>query len=240
MANVGNCSRIGVLIVEDHVLTRLGLKVALNKAEDIVVVGEAGDGEEAVRLALSLNPDVILMDVGMPIMDGIQAVQRITEHNHKARVIMLTQHDSDSDIMASLAAGACGYCLKDVQPDRLFTAIRAVNAGDAWLDAAIAGRVLARYGANLTVADDSQMQAIVKNSAELSTKTAPAPLLEPLSARENEVLSLIVSGLANQQIADKLVISLATVKTHVRNILNKLAVDDRTQAAVQAMRRGLV
>ncbi|MBU6454594.1 MAG: response regulator transcription factor [Cyanobacteria bacterium REEB67] len=190
---------------------------------------------------------------------------------------MLTQHDNDSDILASLAAGASGYCLKDVEPERLYTAVRSVREGDAWLDASIASRVLRHY-ANLTAesgaghadnggteageslprdggrgfaADDvAHAQVSGDSHEERSSALAveddcapeemdrPAP--EPLSPRELEVLRLIVAGLSNQEIADKLFISLATAKTHVRNILNKLAVDDRTQAAVHAMRRRLV
>jgi len=232
---------IKVLLVEDHALTRLGLKAALKRTIDIEVIGEAANGEEAVRAAEKLRPDVILMDVGMPVMDGIQAAKQIVANDAEVRVIMLTQHDNDHDILASLSAGASGYCLKDVEPERLYTAIRAVNAGDAWLDASIAGRVLKYY---MTPASQPQKGRAVAAPEMSSTQEAPnsldRPLVEPLSPRELEVLKLIVEGLSNQEIADKLIISLATSKTHVRNILNKLAVDDRTQAAVHAMRRGLV
>lgn len=164
------------------------------------------------------------------------------------KVIMLTQHDNDRDILASLAAGASGYCLKDVEPERLYTAIRSVNTGDVWLDSAIASRVLKFYtsqqGQSAIPINDKEAQStkqLAAYSSSASTQQAlDRPFPEALSARELEVLKLIVDGLSNQEIADKLVISLATAKTHVRNILNKLAVDDRTQAAVHAMRRGLV
>lgn len=231
---------VKVLLVEDHSLTRMGLKTALSRTVDITVVGEASNGQEAIAAAKKLNPDVILMDVGMPVMDGIQATRQILSDNPDCRIIMLTQHDNDRDILASLAAGASGYCLKDVAPERLYTAIRTVNAGDAWLDAAIAGRVLKHY------ANDGIRPELARPTPGAVTRTSPLPesmdrpFAEPLSARELEVLKLIVDGLSNQQIADKLIISLATAKTHVRNILNKLAVDDRTQAAVHAMRRGLI
>jgi DNA-binding NarL/FixJ family response regulator len=237
-------SAIRVLLVEDHALTRMGLKVALERATDIVVVGEASNGEEAVERAESLKPDVILMDVGMPVMDGIQAAKAIVTAYPVSKIVMLTQHDNDSDILASLAAGASGYCLKDVKPERLYMAIRSVNAGDAWLDATIAGRILRHYGSTSEPAKPEQSAAPTAEPAVQNLpKTAqsfdrPAP--EPLSPRELEVLKLIVEGLSNQAIADNLIISLATAKSHVRNILNKLAVDDRTQAAVHAMRRGLV
>lgn len=237
---------IKVLLVEDHTLTRMGLKTALKRTDDIKVVGEASNGEEAVTAADSLRPDVILMDVGMPVMDGIQAAKKILGNNPAIKVIMLTQHDNDRDILASLAAGASGYCLKDVEPERLYTAIRSVNAGDAWLDATIASRVLRHYTnrepqpveAKQSVTEE--LPAAPQPTTTISKETLDRPFAEPLSQRELEVLKLIVDGLSNQEIADKLIISLATAKTHVRNILNKLAVDDRTQAAVHAMRRGLV
>lgn len=273
---------INVLLVEDHQLTRLGLKVALHRTKDIHVIGEASNGQEAVTMAEKLKPDVILMDVGMPVMDGIQAASQIVGRDSTMKIIMLTQHDNDADIMASLAAGASGYCLKDVEPDRLYTAIRAVSTGDVWLDSAVASRVLKHYSVNTAQASvlleaapltsgnngspssdknspsenyfastaspygsgDQAMQGQheTQESQEQSAATTgidrPAP--EALSPRELEVIKLIVDGMSNQEISDRLVVSLATTKTHVRNILNKLAVDDRTQAAVHAMRRGLV
>ncbi|CAN5473298.1 response regulator transcription factor [soil metagenome] len=245
---------IAVLIVEDHALTRIGLKTALKRTEDIQVIGEAADGEEAVAQAEKLQPNVILMDVGMPVMDGIQAAKIIIPKNPNIRIIMLTQHDNDRDILASLAAGASGYCLKDVAPERLYTAIRSVNAGDTWLDASIASRVLKHYSQPLgtpqprleekfeVVAEKpaAMRPAVSSNKSTELSEFLERPLPDALSPRELEVLKLIVDGLSNQEIADKLTISLATAKTHVRNILNKLAVDDRTQAAVHAMRRGLV
>jgi DNA-binding NarL/FixJ family response regulator len=219
----------------------MGLKAALKRTEDIAVIGEAANGEEAVQAAESMNPDVILMDVGMPVMDGIEASRKILTKNPSVKIIMLTQHDNDSDIMASLAAGASGYCLKDVAPERLYTAIRSVNSGDAWLDATIASRVLKHYTSQTEPADLQQStSAPPAGKPSYLAQEMDRPLAEALSPRELEVLKLIVDGLSNQDIADKLFISLATAKTHVRNILNKLAVDDRTQAAVHAMRRGLV
>lgn len=231
---------IKILLVEDHALTRMGLKAALRRTPDLQVEGEASNGQEAIELAAKQQPDVILMDVGMPVMDGIQAARKILAENQDIRIIMLTQHDNDQDILASLAAGASGYCLKDVEPERLYTAIRSVAAGDAWLDAAIAGRVLKNYTLNSMPAEVSTPKTSAQVTGESSRSKTPDPYVEPLSQRELEVLGLIVDGHSNQQIADKLIISLPTAKTHVRNILNKLAVDDRTQAAVQAMRRGLV
>jgi DNA-binding NarL/FixJ family response regulator len=239
---------VKVLLVEDHTLTRMGLKAALKRSSDISVIGEASNGEEAIECAERLQPNVILMDVGMPLMDGIQAAKQIVVKHPDIKIIMLTQHDNDQDILASLAAGASGYCLKDVEPERLYTAIRSVNTGDVWLDSAIANKVLKFYTSQTSALPASgTVQSREEAKAQLSPSasnvvqdTLDRPFPEQLSTRELEVLKLIVNGLSNQQIADKLVISLATAKTHVRNILNKLAVDDRTQAAVHAMRRGLV
>lgn len=245
---------IRILLVEDHALTRVGIKTVLKRESDLIVVGEASNGEEAVREAALLKPDVILMDVGMPIMDGIQASKKIMESGSSAKIIMLTQHDNDQDVMASFTAGASGYCLKDVEDSRLYMAIRTVKAGDAWLDTAIASKVLKLYSQRSPqlAAADAEENLNSEPAAALAIATEERkdaldeghvpdrPYVEPLSARELEVLGLIVEGLSNQQISDKLFISLPTTKTHVRNILNKLAVDDRTQAAVHALRRGIV
>lgn len=236
--NTGSMSEAGkqirILLVEDHLLTRIGLKAVIERTADLKVVGEAEDGEQAINAVEELNPDLILMDVGMPILDGIEASKRIKEKHPDTAIVMLTSHDNERDIFASLAAGAGGYCLKDVEPERLYQAIRSVNAGDIWLDSTIAGKVLKQYNNATQV----EVHTSEPSKAPLSKKEQNLP--EPLSPRELEVLNLLVEGLSNQEIADKLIISLATAKTHVRNILNKLAVDDRTQAAVQAMRRGLV
>lgn len=249
---------IKILLVEDHALTRIGIKTVLKRTPDLKVIGEASNGEEAVAATQALSPDIILMDVGMPVMDGIQAAKKIVENGSSSKIIMLTQHDNSQDILASLSAGASGYCLKDVEEERLYAAIRTVFAGDAWLDAGIASKVLKLYGgaAPPQVDEDTHSENVKLPKAEDESHTAEQkqetgddlrktyipdrPYAEPLSPRELEVLTLIVDGLSNQQIADKLIISLPTTKTHVRNILNKLAVDDRTQAAVHAMRRGLV
>jgi DNA-binding NarL/FixJ family response regulator len=217
---------IKILIVDDHPLSRIGLKYLLEEASDMVIVGEAMNGEEAVSMITDVNPNVILMDVGMPIMDGILAAKTILAKNPGIRIIMLTSHDSEQDIFASLAAGASGYCLKDVNQNRLFTAIRSVFAGDLWLDTAIAGKVVGAISSSrLTWSAGGKGQP---NSGET------------LSQRELEVLNLLVEGLSNQQIADRLIIGLETVKTHIKHILDKLAVSDRTQAAIKALREGIV
>lgn len=230
--NIMNAQKIRILLVEDHLLTRIGLKTVIERQPDFSVVGEAENGQEAVRKVGELHPNIVLMDVGMPVMDGIEAAKEIKDKHKDVEVIMLTSHDNERDIFASLAAGAGGYCLKDVEPERLYSAIRSVVAGDIWLDSAIASKVLKQY--------PTAAPTCATANGTQSPGKAQQPLPEPLSPRELEVLALLVEGLSNQEIADKLIISLATAKTHVRNILNKLAVDDRTQAAVSAMRRGLV
>lgn len=286
---VSEQEKIKVLLAEDHALTRIGLKTVLSRTSDIVVIGEAENGQDAIDKVQTLSPDVVLMDVGMPVMDGIEAAGKLKVSHPHVNIIMLTSHDNDSDIFASLSAGAGGYCLKDVLPERLYTAIRSVNAGDIWLDSSIASRVVRLYsgsgaasnagnisnlghaggspssagnfssgtgggaastGSTFTGSTFSGSERTAPEAGQPSRESTPTStfahhpampeLPEPLSPRELEVLSLLVEGLSNQQIADRLIISLATAKTHVRNILNKLAVDDRTQAAVQAMRRGLV
>lgn len=237
-----NLSTISVLLVEDHLLTRVGLKAVLTRTSDIKVIAEAGNGEDAVKLAHELKPNLVLMDVGMPVMDGIEAAKIIREKDPDIHVVMLTSHDNERDIFASLSAGAAGYCLKDVAPERLYAAIRCVNSGDVWLDSNIANKVIKKYSPAQTkqAANEIQTEATAQIKSKEIAANTESKLVEPLSSRELEVLNLIVEGLSNQEIADKLIISLATAKTHVRNILNKLAVDDRTQAAVSAMRRGLV
>lgn len=233
-----NTNEIEVVLVEDHLLTRIGLRTVLERTSDIRVIGEAENGAIAVQLVRELRPDVVLMDVGMPQLDGIEAARQICSENPCQRIIMLTSHDGEEDIFAALAAGAGGYCLKDVAPERLYTAVRSIHAGDVWLDSAIAHKVLGHYAAEKNV---KLRKPAEKPPGENGKAPADLPgLPDPLSNREMEVLKLLVEGCSNQEIANRLVISLATAKTHVRNILNKLTVDDRTQAAVQAMRRGLV
>lgn len=233
-------STITVLVVEDHYLTRTGLKMVVENSADFIVVGEADTGVAAIECAHQLQPDVILMDVSMPEMDGIDAARHIKQLNSRISIIMLTSNEDEEAICASLAAGASGYCLKDVQPERLYAAIKSVHEGDVWLDATIAAKVLKFYaGAGKSEARSAhtQVTAAAAAAAAAATSGEKSGLLSP---RESEVIQLLVEGFSNQQIAERLVISLPTAKSHVRSILNKLAVNDRTQAAVQAMRRGLV
>jgi DNA-binding NarL/FixJ family response regulator len=215
-------SAITVLIVEDQEIARVGLKVILEATYGLKVLGLAQDGQEAVAMAAELKPNVILMDIGLPVLNGIDATKQIKSQNECQRVIMLTSHDDDRHVFAALSAGADGYCLKEAPSQQLVMAIRAVAEGVAWLDPGIASRVLKSVGQGGREKDEEKSSA------------------SSLSTRELDVLRLVVDGLTNQEIADKLVLSVETVKTHMRHIMEKLAVSDRTQAAVKAMREGLI
>lgn len=211
-----------ILLAEDHDELRLGMSILLRKADSFEIAGEARNGREAVELARKISPDVILMDVGMPVMDGIESCRIIKSQLPDVKVVMLTSHDSEQDVFAALAAGANGYCLKETDIQRLIIAIRSVFAGDLWLDSAIAEKVLG---------------LVRERSINQSQQRFPHINLSP---RELEVLKLIVEGLSNNQIGEKLNISLDTVKSHIRHIMDKLSVSDRTQAAVRALRSGLI
>lgn len=217
-----------VLIVEDHPHMRRSLKRLFDTSDEITVVGEACDGRQGVDLCSKLKPDVVLLDVGMPVMDGIEACRMMRLNDTDAKIIMLTSHDNERDIFASLAAGANGYCVKGTDFTHLLKIVQSVAAGELWLDSAIAGKVLRV----LPTADS-------KLVSKSQSKERDA-VYEELSKREIEVLELIVEGLSNADIAQRMGIGRETVKTHIKGILNKLAVSDRTQAAIKALRSGLV
>ena len=208
---------IRLLIVDDHAIIRAGLQALLQVVPDIEVVGEAINGREAVDLAEKLAPDVILMDLVMPEMDGIQAIRKILSNQPQARILVLTTFSGEDKVFPAIKAGAMGYQLKDSSPQELVEAIREVNRGQASLHSLIARKVL----------DE------VLNPPDLS------PTRAPLTQREVEVLRLIAEGLENREIAERLVLSDATVRTHVSNILGKLHLASRTQAALYALREGL-
>lgn len=212
--------QISIMLVEDHQITRMGLRFALEQISDIKVVAEAEDGNSAVTTALQVKPNVILMDIGLPGLNGIDAAQQIKAKDATIGIVMLTSHSLDEDILAALAANCDGYCLKDVAADQLINAIRTVNRGGIWLDPSIAKRVI---------------RAFVEQKP-LSTPVSSCTLTE----RELEVLALVVEGLSNQEIAERLILSTETIKTHMRHLMEKLSVSDRTQAAVKALRTGLV
>lgn len=208
-----------ILLAEDHVVTRLGLRMFLEGAGNMKVAGEANNGEEALSLVNELKPDVVLMDVSMPIMDGIEAAKQLRQRHPDLKIIMMTSSKNEEDVFASLAAGANGYCTKEVSDDRLLTAIATVVRGDLWLDASIAGKVLQALPAPHNAEPQEQ---------------------ESLSEREREVLTLLVEGVSNAEISKRLYITNNTVKSHIKHILEKLSVSDRTQAAVKAIREGLI
>ncbi len=212
---------IRIFLVEDQELFRHGLKSALQCDIRFEIAGEASDGEAAVAQIRIQKPDIVLMDIGLPGIDGIEATRRVHADNPHIRVMMLTSHEHEDEIFAALTAGANGYCIKDTPGERLKQAIVAVADGAAWLDPRIAKIFLGAVG----------------NRNGSPTEADPD---SPLSHRETEVLKLMGDGLSNKEIADQLVISVSTVRTHVEHILEKLAVSGRTEAAVKAMRKGWI
>lgn len=214
---------IRVLLVDDQALFREGLGTLLSLQQGIEVVGEAGNGQEALNIAASLKPDVILMDLRMPMLDGVAATRILKERGNPARVIVLTTFDDDETVFDGLRAGAVGYLLKDVASEKLVEAIHAAARGESFLQPSIAAKVLAEF-------------------ARLDERATPPPqsLVEPLSERELEILRRMASGGSNKEIAVALFITEGTVKNHVTNILGKLGVRDRTQAALRARELGII
>jgi DNA-binding NarL/FixJ family response regulator len=213
---------IRVVVADDQEIVRAGFAALLATQQDVTVVGTARDGEEAVRVCLEQRPDVVLMDVRMPAMDGIEATRRLTADGSGPRVIILTTFDLDDYVYDALSAGASGFLLKDAGAERLFDAVRVVAAGDALLAPGVTRRLIAEF-------------------ARMRPRLPPRPEgLEELTERETEVLRLIAEGLSNMEIADRLVVSDETVKTHVSHVLGKLDLRDRTQAVVIAYESGLV
>lgn len=219
---------INVLLVEDHELFRMGLSMVLNKAEGINLVAEAIDGFEGVRKAREFAPDVILMDIGLPNMDGIEATERIKDFLPETKILIFTSRNGEDDILSAFSAGADGYIMKGATPEQTITAIKAVNEGVGWIDPAIAKIVFSNLG-------KSNSKDSVTNSISEKEKNVYG-----LTERELDVLKLMTEGLSNPQIADNLVITRATAKAHVHSILQKLCAATRTQATVKAMKEGLV
>jgi DNA-binding NarL/FixJ family response regulator len=213
---------VRVLLCDDQALVRSGFRMILDAREDIEVVGEAQDGAQAIELALRRRPDVILMDVRMPRLDGVEATRRLVEGGSQARIVILTTFDLDEYVYEALRAGASGFLLKDVQPDQLVEAIRVVARGEALLAPTVTRRLLDRFA-----------QALPGAPGE------PPPELSSLTERELEVLALLASGLSNAELAERLFLSETTVKTHVSSILRKLGLRDRVQAVVLAYQAGL-
>lgn len=215
---------IRVLLADDQALFREGLDTLLSVHKDIEIVGQASNGQEAVDLALKLRPDVILMDMQMPILNGIGATRRLKQSLPECRVIMLTTFNDNETIFDALRAGAVGYLLKDVGSAQLAESIRATVKGESILDPSVAAKVVAEF---------SRVSSLVP-------ATSSGVLPEPLSEREIELLRLIASGLSNKEIAETLFITEGTVKNHITHILGKLSVRDRTQAALRAKEIGLI
>lgn len=219
-----------VLLVEDHKMVRLGLSLVFEHCQDISLIGEAEDGKNGVKMALDLKPDVVLMDIGLPEMDGIQATSIIKKANPDIKVLIFTSRESEDDVFDSLSAGADGYIMKGANEDQMINAIKAVAEGTAWLDPAIARLVLS----NVRKHSSAPAAAIEPSNKTLSKN------VYGLTDRELEVLALIVEGMNNLEISKKLFITLSTAKAHVHSILQKLYVSNRTQATIQAVKEGLV
>ena len=223
---------VKVMIVEDYKLTRVGLRCALNNYEDIEVINEAETAEEALKMIEQKMPDVVIMDLGLAEMNGLEATIKIMENFNREKdkkeikVIILTSHDREEEVMASLGAGATGYCMKDIDPDTLAEVIKQVNAGALWVDSNVCKIALKVFP------KPENTQLIYKQE----TKDEKGHLTD----REQEVLRLLVKGKSNTEIAAELIVSVHTAKAHVCSILQKLCVDDRVQAAVKAIKEGLV
>jgi DNA-binding NarL/FixJ family response regulator len=217
-------------------MTRAGIKFFIEQDQDIKVIGEAKDGEEGMELCNTLNPDIILMDVNMPILNGIEAAKRISANSSTVKIIMLTSIGNEEEIRASLTAGANGYCLKDINDSRLIAAIKGVTGGDIWLDSSIAGSLLQTNQKQSNESQVSHTDGDHKAGRDGNNQSS----LYKLSEREMQIINLIVEGKTNQKIASELFLSVDTVKSHLKTIMDKLSVSDRTQAAVKAVREGLI
>ncbi len=224
---------IRVVLADDHPVVRRGLAAIVDLEDDIEVVGEAENGEEAVSLTRSLKPEVVLMDLQMPVLDGVEAIKRIRAEAPLTQVIVLTTFADDDYIYEGIAAGARGYLLKDAPPDQLIEAIRAAHRGESLLDPEVAARILDRF----TRLIDQSSPAHSSNKMEKAGGAASVPELTP---REFEVLKLMGQGARNKEIAETLVIAERTVKIHVGNILSKFNASNRTEAVAIAMQMGLL
>ncbi|MFF8379576.1 response regulator [Streptomyces sp. NPDC015661] len=215
---------IRVVLADDQTLVRAGFRSILSDEEDLEVVGEAGDGEQAVALARELRPDVVLMDIRMPVLDGLEATRRITgdARLEGVRVVILTTFDADDHVYGALRAGASGFLVKDTEPMELLHAVRVVARGDALISPAVTRRLIAEF------------------AGLAGRQPDPSPRLNALTEREREVLGLVGAGLSNDEIAGRLVLSPATAKTHVSRIMTKLAVRDRAQLVILAYESGMI
>ncbi|WP_315790035.1 response regulator transcription factor [Fischerella sp. JS2] len=237
-------NKIRVVLIEDHDLTRVGIKIALQQKEEIEVVGEAANAADGIKLLKTIQPDIAIIDIGLPDKDGIELTREVKAsangEDSGVKVLILTLRDNKEAVLAAFAAGADSYCMKDIKFDNLPEAVRVTYNGNAWIDPAIARIVLQQAQQNPLKLEGTAETKISVPSLE--NNGTEEDIIDPyiLTERELEVLQLIVEGCSNAVIAERLYITVGTVKTHVRNILNKLCADDRTQAAVRALRSGLV
>lgn len=233
-------SKIRIALIEDHDLTRVGIRTALMQMEGIEVVGEANNAAEGLKMLRKIQPDIAIVDIGLPDKDGIELTKELKavaedEEEIKTKVLILTLRDNSEAVLAAFAAGADSYCMKDIKFDNLLEAVRVTHNGNSWIDPSIARIVLQQAQQNAP-----KLTSISSTNSSESPEDQPPIEAYSLTDRELEVLQLIVEGCSNAAIAEKLYITIGTVKTHVRNILNKLCADDRTQAAVRALRSGIV
>ncbi len=217
---------ISVIIIEDFKLTRVGLRCALNSNDDINVVAECDNAEEGIELIKRHQPNIVLMDLGLAGMNGIEATIKVKEFNKEIKVIALTSHDREEEVIAALSSGAMAYCLKDIDPAKLADVIRDVAEGVCWLDPLVARKVLDAFPKQETA-------GILKDKSSEEGRV-------PLTEREYEVLKHLVEGKSNTEIAKELIVSVHTAKAHVCSILQKMCVNDRVQAAVKAVKEGMV
>ena len=216
---------IEVVLIEDYRLTRIGLKSTFDNIDEINIIAEAENAEDGLKIIKELKPDIVLMDLGLPDMNGIEATQQIKALNENIRIIILTSHSRDEDVMAALGSGANAYCLKDIEPETLINVIKSVSEGAAWFDPLITETALKIFSKSEAQRDYNALE--------------PSDQRAKLSAREYEVLGLVVKGRSNTEIAKELFVSVHTAKAHVCSILQKLCVDDRVQAAVKAVKENL-
>ncbi len=224
---------IKVLMIEDHEMTRIALSLVLERADGIELVDTAEDGLSGINKAKLLSPDIILMDIGLPEIDGIEATKIIKNYNPEMKILMYTSRDNEDDVLAAFESGADGYIMKGATREQTISALKAVSQGTAWIDPNIARIVLSNIKRNRT----SSLQSTEDSTSMNKTN---AKQTYGLTERELEVLALIVNGLSNKEISDELVISYATAKAHVHSILQKLCTENRTKAINLAMKEGLV
>ena len=234
---------IRVVLIEDHDVVRIGLRVTLESQAGIQVVGEAASGNQGLKLMESTQPDVAVVDIGLPGMDGIEVTRRFRQFQADneavmTKVLILTMQSSEEAVLAAFAAQADSYCLKDTGMERMIEAIKMTHKGERWIDPAIASIVLRQMQQAIPIPIDGNDRKVEIRAIDPEYENIL--LADPLTIREQEVLELMANGCSNPMIADRLFITVGTVKTHVRNILSKLCANDRTDAAVRALRSGII